>query len=183
MSDQLNLSSRPDFSISRITSEDLPAVLDYMNEVYQELPEKSWFSMDGREELVRYMTVSGFGLKAERVSADGTKDLAAVFVARTCDLGDENLGSYLELDDTQLPLVAHMEIAMVRSSYRGNGLQKKLMEVAEKQLRSAGFHWLMGTAHPDNVYSVHNFQKLGYEIVTEALKYGGLPRYIFCKKI
>ena len=40
----------------------------------------------------------------------------------------------------------------------------------------------MGTAHPDNVYSVHNFEQLGYKLVTKALKYGGLPRYIFCKK-
>ena len=75
------------------------------------------------------------------------------------------------------------EIAMVRSAYRGNGLQKELMEAAEEQLRSAGFRWLMGTAHPDNVYSVHNFEQLGYKLVTKALKYGGLPRYIFCKKI
>ena len=161
MSDQLNLSSRPEFSISRIEPEDLPMVLDCMNEVYQNLPEKSWFSMDPQEDLIRYMTVSGFGLKAEVIDEDGTKDL----------------------EDSQLSLVAHMEIAMVRSAYRGYGLQKKLMEVAEEQLRSAGFHWLMGTAHPDNVYSVHNFQKLGYEFVTEALKYGGLRRYIFCKKI
>ena len=34
------------------------------------------------------------------------------------------------------------------------------MKVAEEQLRSAGFRWLMGTAHPDNVYSVHNFRIL-----------------------
>ena len=95
----------------------------------------------------------------------------------------QDLGSYLEPDDSQLSLVAHMEIAMVRSAYRGNGLQKKLMEAAEEQLRSAGFRWLMGTAHPDNVYSVHNFKQLGYKLVTKALKYGGLPRYIFCKKI
>ena len=183
MSDQLNLSSRPEFSISRIEPEDLPMVLDCMNEVYQNLPEKSWFSMDPQEDLIRYMTVSGFGLKAEVIDEDGTKDLAAVFVARTSALVEENLGSYLDLEDSQLSLVAHMEIAMVRSAYRGYGLQKKLMEVAEEQLRSAGFHWLMGTAHPDNVYSVHNFQKLGYEFVTEALKYGGLRRYIFCKKI
>ena len=57
------------------------------------------------------------------------------------------------------------------------------MEAAEEQLRSAGFRWLMGTAHPDNVYSVHNFEQLGYKLVTKALKYGGLARYIFCKKI
>jgi len=179
MSDQFNLSSVPSFSISRISPEDLPTVLDCMNEIYRELPKKSWFSMDEREDLIRYMTVSGFGLKAEAVAADDRKELAAVFVARTSDLGDENL----EPDDSQLSLVAHMEIAMVRSAYRGNGLQKKLMEAAEEQLRSAGFRWLMGTAHPDNVYSVHNFEQLGYKLVTKALKYGGLPRYIFCKKI
>ena len=163
MSDQFNISSISGFSISQIEPSDLPTVLDCMNEIYRELPEKSWFSMDEREDLIRYMTVSGFGLKAEA--------------------GDENLGSYLEPDDSQLSLVAHMEIAMVRSAYRGNGLQKKLMETAEEQLRSAGFRWLMGTAHPDNVYSVHNFEQLGYKLVTKALKYGGLPRYIFCKKI
>ena len=98
-------------------------------------------------------------------------------------LGDENLGYDLKFDEEQRKQSAHMEIAMVRSSYRGNGLQKKLMEAAEEQLRSAGFRWLMGTAHPDNVYSVHNFEQLGYKLVTKALKYGGLPRYIFCKKI
>ena len=147
MSDQFNISSIPGFSISQIEPSDLSTVLDCMNEIYRELPEKSWFSMDEREDLIRYMTVSGFGLKAEAVAADGRKELAAVFVARTSDLGDENLGSYLEPDDSQLSLVAHMEIAM------------------------------------DNVYSVHNFEQLGYKLVTKALKYGGLPRYIFCKKI
>lgn len=132
MSDQFNISSILGFSISQIEPSDLPTVLDCMNEIYRELPEKSWFSMDEREDLIRYMTVSGFGLKAEAVAADGRKELAAVFVARTSDLGDENLGSYLEPDDLQLSLVAHMEIAMVRRAYRGNGLQKKLMEAAEE---------------------------------------------------
>ena len=95
MSDQFNISSIPGFSISQIEPSDLSTVLDCMNEIYRELPEKSWFSMDEREDLIRYMTVSGFGLKAEAVATDGAKDLAAVFVARTSDLGDENLGSYL----------------------------------------------------------------------------------------
>ena len=87
MSDQFNISSIPGFSISQIEPSDLSTVLDCMNEIYRELPEKSWFSMDEREDLIRYMTVSGFGLKAEAVAADGRKELAAVFVARTSDLG------------------------------------------------------------------------------------------------
>ena len=114
---------------------------------------------------------------------DGQGKLAAVFVARTKELGEENHGKYMNLKEKDLERVAHMEIAMVDKKCRGRGLQKKLMEVAEDRLELLGFRWLMGTAHPENVYSVHNFQKLGYEIVAEALKYGGLPRYVFCKEI
>ena len=183
MSDQFNISSIPSFSISQIEPSDLPTVLDCMTEVYRELPEKSWFSMDEREDLIRYMTVSGFGLKAEAVAADGRKELAAVFVARTSDLGDENLGSYLEPDDSQLSLVAHMEIAMVRKEYRGQGLQRKMMEASEQILKEQGYHYLLGTAHPDNVASVNTFLKLQYEQVMTKEKYGGMKRSIFCKAI
>ena len=38
-------------------------------------------------------------------------------------------------------------------------------------------------AHPENIYSVNNFLQLDYEIVAEDNKYGGLPRYVFYKKI
>lgn len=136
MSDQFNISSIPGFSISQIEPSDLSTVLDCMNEIYRELPEKSWFSMDEREDLIRYMTVSGFGLKAEAVATDGAKDLAAVFVARTSDLGDENLGSYLEPDDSQLSLVAHMEIAMVRSALSWQWITK---ETNGSRRRAASF--------------------------------------------
>ena len=164
--------------IAVVTEQDIPDILRMIREIYSELPNKEWFSLDSDEEVTSYMMTGGFGLKA---MCDGR--LAGVFIARTKNLGDENLGYDLKFDEEQRKQSAHMEIAMVRSAYRGNGLQKKLMEAAEEQLRSAGFRWLMGTAHPDNVYSVHNFEQLGYKLVTKALKYGGLPRYIFCKKI
>ena len=114
MSDQFNISSIPGFSISQIEPSDLPTVLDCMNEIYRELPEKSWFSMDEREDLIRYMTVSGFGLKAEAVAADGRKELAAVFVARTSDLGDENrmIYSFLWWHIWRLPWCAVPIVAM-----------------------------------------------------------------------
>ena len=61
MSDQFNISSISGFSISQIEPSDLPTVLDCMNEIYRELPEKSWFSMDEREDLIRY--TPGFSLR------------------------------------------------------------------------------------------------------------------------
>ena len=153
--------------ISLVKEEEIPVMLELMNTIYQELPDKSWFSMDSEENLIRYMSTSGFALKAQVFGRDG----------------QGNHGKYMNLKEKDLERVAHMEIAMVDKKFRGRGLQKKLMEVAEDRLELLGFRWLMGTAHPENVYSVHNFQKLGYEIVAEALKYGGLPRYVFCKEI
>ena len=85
----------------------------------------------------------------------------------------------MNLKEKDLERVAHMEIAMVDKKFRGRGLQKKLMEVAEDRLELLGFRWLMGTAHPENVYSVHNFQKLGYEIVAEALEIRWVPEICF----
>lgn len=168
------------FYIEQAGEQDVPSILEFMDRIYQGIPDKSWFSMDSQDNLTHYMTTSGFALKA--VTYD-EKKLAAIFVARTSELGEENLGKYLNLNEEELEHVAHMEIAMVDGKYRGRGFQKELMEIAEEHLKFLGYHWLMGTAHPENVYSVHNFQKLGYEIVTEDIKYGGLPRYIFCKKI
>ena len=164
--------------ITEIKKEEAVQALELIHEVYREIPEKSWFSLDGDKELLGYMTGTGFALKAVEESK-----IEAVFVARTTNLGEENLGKYLNLSPEEMREVAHMEIAMVRATYRGQGLQKRMMQEAETRLKEAGYHYLMGTAHPENVYSVNNFKKLGYEIVAEDLKYGGLPRCIFCKRI
>ena len=188
--------------ITEIKKEEAVQALELIHEVYREILEKSWFSLDGDPELLTYINETGFALKAveerkvaecrckegifeagEEEAVEKKSEMAAVFIARTANLREENLGEYLRLTSEEMERVAHMEIAMVRKAYRGQGLQKRMMQEAEKRLKEAGYHYLMGTAHPKNVYSVNNFKKLGYEIVAEDLKYGGLPRYIFCKEI
>ena len=111
------------------------------------------------------------------------KDSILQFIEQENSLVAQTPLPFLNLNEEELTRVAHMEIAMVDEEFRGRGLQKELMKTAEEHLKFLGYHWLMGTAHPENVYSVNNFRKLGYEIVAKDLKYGGLPRYVFCKKI
>ena len=103
--------------IAVVTEQDIPDILRMIHEIYSELPNKEWFSLDSDEEVTSYMMTGGFGLKA---MCDGR--LAGVFIARAKNLGDENLGYDLKFDEEQRKQSAHMEIAMVRSSYRGNGL-------------------------------------------------------------
>ena len=141
--------------IAVVTEQDIPDILRMIHEIYSELPNKEWFSLDSDEEVTSYMMTGGFGLKA---MCDGR--LAGVFIAR-----------------------ANMEIAMVRKEYRGQGLQRKMMEESEQILKEQGYHYLLGTAHPDNVASVNTFLKLQYEQVMTKEKYGGMKRSIFCKAI
>ena len=131
--------------IAVVTEQDIPDILRMIHEIYSELPNKEWFSLDSDEEVTSYMMTGGFGLKA---MCDGR--LAGVFIARAKNLGDE---------------------------------QRKMMEESEQILKEQGYHYLLGTAHPDNVASVNTFLKLQYEQVMTKEKYGGMKRSIFCKEI
>lgn len=161
-----------------VTEQDILDILQMIHEIYDDLPDKEWFSLDTDDEVTSYMTIGGFALKA---MCDGR--LAGVFIARTKYLGDENLGYDLKFDEDQRKQSAHMEIAMVRKEYRGQGLQRKMMEASERILKEQGYHYLLGTAHPDNVASVSSFLRLNYEQVMTKEKYNGMKRSIFCKKL
>ena len=73
--------------IAVVTEQDIPDILRMIREIYSELSNKELFSLDSDEEVTSYMTTGGFGLKA---MFDGR--LAGVFIARTQNLRDENLG-------------------------------------------------------------------------------------------
>lgn len=45
------------------------------------------------------------------------------------------------------------------------------------------YHYYMCTVHPDNVYSVKNFEDMGYRVVVTTEKYGGLMRHVMMKKV
>lgn len=165
-----------DIRISFACKEDVPAIFEIMESTYQKMERRDWFCIDDISFLYRHVCDEGFILKAE-VSGE----LAGFLTVRYPGSAQDNLGSYLHLSADEKSLVAHMESAAVKEAFRGRGIQKKLMEEAEEILWQKGYRYLMGTAHPENQYSVNNFLKLGYEIVAEDLKYGGLPRYVFCR--
>lgn len=158
--------------------EDLQEILHMIKKIYEALPCKDWFSLDEDEILLRYMEQEGFALKA---TFHG--ELAGVFIVRTERLGKENLGYDLGFSESQREKVAHMEIAMVKEAWRGQGLQAKMMKEAEEILRKMDIRYLLGTAHPDNKASAKSFLKMGYEEKMTKEKYGGLLRCIFCKEI
>lgn len=52
--------------IAVVTEQDIPDILRMIHEIYSELPNKEWFSLDSDEEVTSYMMTGGFGLNLLR---------------------------------------------------------------------------------------------------------------------
>lgn len=156
---------------------DVPAIFSIMEQTCSMMQNPEWYIIEDAAYLKQHVEEEGTILKAV---VDGV--MAGFLVIRYPKEAEDNLGSYVSLTEEERKFVAHMESAAVRPEFRGMGIQKKLMKKGEEILADTEYIYLMGTAHPDNVYSVNNFQQLGYEIVAQEKKYGGLPRYVFYRK-
>lgn len=164
--------------ISFAKETDVPKISRISEETYRQIQNPDWYYRDDEETIRKHISEEGFILKAE---IEG--EIAGFLMVRYPKEAADNLGVYLNLTGREKERVAHMETAAVRREYRGNRIQYRLMTEGEKIAVQQGYQYLMGTAHPDNTYSVNNFKKLGYDILAEDLKYGGLPRYIFCRRM
>lgn len=157
---------------------DLPVIMDIMNKALELVEDKSWYAVDSEEFVRNCIENQGFTLKA--IVED---NVAGFLTVRYPWKDDDNLGDYIGLSEDEKMFVAHMESAAVLPEYRGLRIQNQLMAKGLELLLETEYKYVMGTAHPDNVFSVNNFYKLGYEVVADVKKYGGLRRYVFNQTI
>lgn len=78
--------------------------------------------------------------------------------------------------------IAICESIAVKPEYRGNGLQYKFIEIIEELAKEKGYKYIIGTVHPDNIYSCNNFKRQNYEFLDKIEVYYGW-RYIVFKEI
>lgn len=161
---------------------DIPQIMQIIEEACQQIENPDWYSVDDQAFMEAHIERNGFILKAVASGEESMDEIAGFLVVRFPGNAADNLGKYLALPEEEMERVAHMESAAVRSAYRGLGLQNQLMQYAEKMLEGTPYIHLLGTAHPDNCYSVRNFERLGYAVIAEDRKYGGLLRHVFYKK-
>lgn len=166
-------------NITYAVKEDMDEIEHIMNQVLGSMEHKEWYVTDDRAFLERHIEKEGYILKYME-----NETIAGFLVVRHPGVATDNLGREIEnCNEELLGKVAHMESAAVLPAYRGQRIQKKLLEAAEEQERKLGMHYLMATVHPDNVYSCANLETLGYRCLKETSKYGGLPRLILYKEL
>lgn len=170
-----------DFRVERATSEDGDLFVEIINKVWEEMEEKEWFAADVPE-YTRNVLKEGRGIGYKAIEEE-SGDVAGVFMVMIPGESQDNLGYDLGMPVTDLQKSAHMESIAIISKYRGNHLQYRMMQEAERYLREQGFHYLMCTIHPDNTFSLNNALRQGYEIMMTKEKYGGYLRHILLKKI
>lgn len=167
-----------DITITTATIEDTAEIMEMMTAARSTIANPDWFVEDDDIYVVRHFGKCGMTLKA-----CGQNKILAFLIVDIPGEDSENLGFDLGFSKEQRSLTILMESAVVRPEARGFGLQKKLMEEAEKRFRGTKYQYALATVHPENVYSRNNFLTLGYEEAMEKLKYGGLPRIIMKKRI
>lgn len=164
--------------IRRGTENDVESVIDLMAFVRRAMDHKEWLYLDSPED-VREMMESG--KMSLWVAMDGDQ-IAGSFDLLYPDLESYNYGYTLGFSEEQLQKVINMDTAVVHPDYRGQGLQKRLMQCAEKSLSGEGKRFLICTVHPDNHYSLNNVLSQGYSIQKTTEMYGSV-RHVLCKEV
>lgn len=165
------------FTFRIAVADDTDNVYNLMQNVYNNLENKSLFVCDDYSFVYDHIFKSGFIV----IACDSMNNAAGCLIVRYPQNDDDNLGKDIGLSDSEKLLVAHMESAVVLPEYRGNNLQFKMMKYAEKNIDTRKYKYILSTVSPDNKYSRANLIKSGYRFVINKLKYNGLSRDIYMK--
>lgn len=167
-----------DIVIRKGNANDAEPFIKLLYDVRAAMPHKEWFFLDPPDEIREMMANGTLHLW---VAMDGDR-LAGAFDFLIPGLDECNYGYDLGFGEEELLRVINMDTAAVHPDYRGLGLQKRLMQEGEKELRQMGRRILMCTVHPDNRFSLRNVLKQGYTIQLEKEKHGSV-RYVLRKDL
>ena len=163
----------------RLSLDYLDKIMELQEIIMDILPDKQLYATSDREEFKEY--IEGKGEIIGLVTNDDR--LIAMGVYAKLGLGKTNYGYDIGLEGNDLLKVGQIESTVVLPEYRGNKLQMKMCKILEEIGKDKGTPIMMATASPYNKFSLNTFLDLGYEVVKEKLKYGGLKRCILKKTI
>ena len=131
------------------TPQEAGTVFRLQNEVRAVMPDPELFVPDTLENIRSYL---------EHDLCIGAWDgprLGAYFILRYCGQTMHNYAAFLDVPKAEWEHWANADSVIVHPDWRGNGLQRKLLEAALPLLRS-GITALGATVSPRNPYSLNN---------------------------
>ena len=168
--------ARQAVTLRRCTPAEAPAVFALQNEVRAAMPHPEQFVPDTLKNLTAYLTDDlCLGV------FDGPR-LGAYFILRYCGQDEHNYAAFMGIPRPAWDGWANADSAVVPPDWRGNGLQRAMLEAALPLLPPQITH-LGATVSPDNSYSLRNAQAGGFVIRCRREMYGGYDRYLLEKQL
>ena len=174
------------FVIRKAEVNDAEAIYAVMKKAEEALEDKSLYVCDVLDYVKSHIETASNNVDENGfcvVACNENKKIVGIFIIRYPKKADDNLGKDIELSDTELLKVVHMESTAVLPEYRGNRLQEKMLRYAEGFIDKKKYHYLMATVSPDNPASYLTFENCGYQLMQTKEKYGGLLRQIYLKYV
>ena len=163
-------------TIRRCGPADADAFYALQNEVRAAMPHPEQFVPDTLENIADYLR-TGVCIGAWQQGR-----LGAYLILRLCGQSDENYAAFLGVPQSQWQHWANADSAVVHPDWRGNGLQRKLLEAALPLVRP-GIVGIGATVSPENQYSLNNALASGFTIAARREMYGGYDRYLLKKMV
>ena len=146
--------------LRRCTPEQAPAVYALQNEVRAAMPDPEQFVPDTLENITAYVR------NDLCIGAWQGSRLGGYLIVRFCGRSAHN----------------NADSAIVHADFRGNGLQRLMLEAALPLFPKKITH-IGATVSPQNQYSLHNALASGFAIVSRREMYGGHDRYLLAKEL
>ena len=155
-------------------------IMKLQEDVYTRLENKDFFVCSDKKEFETAINEKGIILGCVSLEED---ELIAIGAYIEYGYDEHNYGHDIKIQGEELLKVGQIESTMVLDDYRGNKLQKIMCESLEEISKTAGMNCICATVYPDNKYSLNTFKKLGYNVMEDKLKYGGLRRFVLMKEL
>ena len=162
--------------LRRCTAEEAPAVYALQNEVRAAMPHPEQFVPDTLENITAYVR------KDLCIGAWQGSRLGGYLIVRFCGQSEHNYAAFMDVPRTEWEHWANADSAIVHADFRGNGLQRLMLEAALPLFPEEITH-IGATVSPENQYSLNNALASGFAIVSRREMYGGYDRYLLARKL
>lgn len=173
-----------EFIFEKAIQENQDEIWEVMKEAAQTVKKKEWFAAGDKGYIKEILEGKGFIILAREAKS---KELAGFFIVVIP--GEEDyMGDYAGIPKEENDKIVHLDTAAVKSDFRGNKLQRRMLEKAEEELvkimkeKHHAIQYRLCSVHPENTFSLLNMTENGYEIKARTQLYGGLERFVLCKK-
>lgn len=171
--------SEGNFTFRQAFADDAEAMHRVMTAAAGSLHDKTLYVCDDLDYVKHYIQTDGFGI----VACDEEQVIVGILLCRFPGRADNNLGRDIQLEESELDQVVHVESAAVLPECSGNHLMERMMICAQGLIDKGKYKYLLATVSPDNPASFMTLEKCGFRAVMTKEKYGGLLRRIYQKEL